>query len=232
MTNTIFIKTHLGMGDNIVHNGLIRKIAKENPTSQVFTAAKNHYLKNVQYMYRDVNNITVVGVNEDAGLQTYLVTNKFDKIISTHFGDGNVPYKYDRYFDDAFYMMVGENPKVKKEYYHLERNEELENKIYNELIVKKGITDYIFIHEKKAHQILIDRNRIEKDLPIIVAEEKYGVFELLKVIENAKSVHVISSCFLSLFMCKQYNKNFFAHMYCDRAEIAPYIKKHGINVIL
>jgi hypothetical protein len=42
MTNTIFIKTHLGMGDNIVHNGLIRKIAKENPTSQIFTAAKRH----------------------------------------------------------------------------------------------------------------------------------------------------------------------------------------------
>jgi hypothetical protein len=232
MTNTIFIKTHLGMGDNIVHNGLIRKIAIENPTSQVFTAAKNHYLKNVQYMYRDVDNITVVGVNEDSGLNNYLANNKFDKIISTHFGDGNVTYPYDKYFDDAFYIMVGENPSVKTEYYHLERDEEIVIKVYNELRVDKGITDYIFIHEKKDYRVLVDRNKIEKDLPIVFAEEKYGVFELLKVIENAKSVHVISSSFLSLFMCKQYNKNFFAHMYCDRVEIAPYIERHGLNVIL
>ena len=90
----------------------------------------------------------------------------------------------------------------------------------------------MFVHEKKDNQILIDRNKIGTDLPVVVAEPEYGIFELLKVIENAKSVHVVSSCFLSLFMCKKYNENFFAHMYCDRAFITPYIQQHEINVIL
>jgi len=228
---TIFVKTHLGMGDNIVHNGMIRKIAKENPDCEIFTGAKHYYFDNVKYMYRDVPNINVVSVVEDNGLQHHMATTKYDQIISTHFGD-RMPYRYERYFDNAFYMMVGEDPKVKIDYFHLERDADLEDKIYNKLITDKGIQDYVFVHEKKENQVLIDRNKIGTDLPVVVAEPEYGIFELLKVIENAKSVHVVSSCFLSLFMCKNYNENFFAHMYCDRAYIAPYIQQHGINVIL
>lgn len=228
---TIFVKTHLGMGDNITHNGLIRKIAKENPDCDIFTASKDYYFENVKYMYRDVPNINVISVVEDSGLQRHLQTNKYDKIISTHFGDG-MPYHYERYFDNAFYMMVGVDPKVKIDYFHLERDVDLEDKIYKKLVTDKGIQDYVFVHEKKENRVLIDRSKIGTDLPVVVAEPEYGIFELLKVIENAKSVHVVSSCFLSLFMCKNYNKNFFAHMYCDRSYITPYIQQHGINVIL
>ena len=231
MANTIFIKTHLGMGDNIIHNGLIRKIAMSNPNSQIFTAAKNHYFKNVDFMYRDVENINVVAVNEDSGLHDYLSRNEFDKIISTHFGDG-ITYSYEKYFDDSFYLMVNEDPKVKTEYFKLVRDEEMENKVYDELITKNNIDEYIFIHEKKDYQVLINRDKIEKNIPVVVADESYGIFELLKVIEMAKSVHVISSSFLSLFMCKKYNENTFAHMYCDRDYIAPYIEKCGVNVLL
>lgn len=219
------------MGDNIVHNGMIRKIAKENPDCEIFTGSKDYYFDNVKYMYRDVPNINVISVVEDSGLQHHLRTNKYDQIISTHFGD-RMPYQYERYFDNAFYMMVGVDPKVKIDYFHLERDADLEDKIYKKLITDKGFQDYVFVHEKKENRVLIDRSKIGTDLPVVVAEPEYGIFELLKVIENAKSVHVVSSCFLSLFMCKNYNKNFFAHMYCDRAHITPYIQQHGINVIL
>ena len=228
---TIFVKTHLGMGDNIVHNGMIRKIAKENSDCEIFTAAKHYYFDNVKYMYRDVPNINVVSVVEDNGLQHHMKTNNYDQIISTHFGD-SVPYRYEKYFDNAFYMMIGMDPKVKIDYFHLDRDSNLEDEVYKKLITDKGIEDYVFVHEKKDNQILIDRNKIGTDLPVVVAEPEYGIFELLKVIENAKSVHVVSSCFLSLFMCKKYNENFFAHMYCDRAFITPYIQQHEINVIL
>jgi len=73
---------------------------------------------------------------------------------------------------------------------------------------------------------------MEEGLPIITADPKYGMFELLKVIENAKSVNIISSSFLSLMMCKKFNQNVVAHMYCDRPYISPYIKKHDIKVLL
>ena len=72
---------------------------------------------------------------------------------------------------------------------------------------------------------------MEQGLPIITADSKYGIFELLKVIEMAKSVNIISSSFLSLMMCKKYNENVIAHMYCDRQFISPYVNKHNIKTL-
>ena len=60
--------------------------------------------KNADFMYRDVENINVVAVNEDSGLHDYLSRNEFDKIISTHFGDG-ITYSYEKYFDDSFFYV-------------------------------------------------------------------------------------------------------------------------------
>jgi hypothetical protein len=227
----IFVKTHLGMGDNIVHNGMIRKIAQDNPGYQIYTAAKEHYFKNVEFMYRDNDNITVISVDGDRGMNLHLRDVKYDKIITSHFADNNSLH-YETYFDDAFYMLVGIDTKVKTEYFHIDRDYDRENEVYDELITKNGITDYVFVHEKTEERILIDRNRLEPNLPVIVADRKYGIFELLKVIENAKSVNVVSSSFLSLFMCKKFNENTFAHMYCDRKFIAPYIIKNNVEVLL
>jgi hypothetical protein len=227
----IFVKHHLGMGDIIVHNGMIRKIAEDNPNSEIFLASKYAELKNVKYMFRDNTRITVIGVLNDNEMFEISNPNNFDKIITSHFCNGT-PYSYDEYFDDAFYLFAKIDPIVKTQYFHIERDHELENRIFDELITSKGITDYLFVHEKPELNINIDRNRLDSSLPIITADPKYGIFELLKVIEMAKSVNVISSSFLSLMMCKKYNQNVFAHMYCDRGFLAPYIKKHNIEVLL
>jgi hypothetical protein len=182
-------------------------------------------------MYRDDDSIEVISCLDDNELHTHVINGNYDKVISSHFGDGN-KYSYDTYFDDSFYIKIGMDPEIKTSHFKIERDEEIENKVFKELIEDKGITDYIFIHEKQDLKVLIDRNKINSDLPIILAETKYGIFELLKVIENAKSVHIISSSFLSLFMCKQYNKNTYAHMYCDRSHISPYVERCGIKIIL
>ena len=221
----------MGMGDNIVHNGMVRKIAQDFPEYQIYVCTKTHYFKNVVYMYRDNPNITVLNVNDDNGLNRIANKEHFDKIISSHFDQGT-PYHYEKYFDDAFYMLVGMDPKVKTDYFYLERDYEMEERIYDELITKKGITDYVFVHEKAEYNIRIDRNRLEPNLPVVVAEPQYGIFELLGVMERAKSVNLISSSFISLMMCKKYNQNVVAHMYCDRAFISPYIKKHDIDILL
>ena len=219
------------MGDNIVHNGMIRKIAEDNPNSQIYLAAKHHNFKNVEYMFRDNPRITVLSVEGDSGMNLAIMTGGFDKIISSHFGDGN-PYHYETYFDDAFYMLVGMDPSIKQSYFRIDRDIELENRVFDELITSQGITDYVFVHEKPELNVRLSREKMEKGLPIITADPKYGMFELLKVIENAKSVNIISSSFLSLMMCKEYNKNVVAHMYCDRPHLSPYIEKHDIKILL
>lgn len=227
----IFIKHHLGMGDNVVHNGMIRKISESYSDAEIFVASKHHNFNNVKYMFRDNPKINVLSVEGDGEMHDLVNKQNFDKIISSHFCNGT-PYPYEKYFDDAFYMLVGMDPIIKTEYFYIDRDLVLENKIYKELISDRGIVDYVFVHEKPEQNIIINRNLLEKNLPVITAEPKYGMFELLTVIEKAKSVNIISSSFLSLMMCKKYNPKTIAHMYCDRPYISQYIKKHDIDVIL
>ena len=86
--------------------------------------------------------------------------------------------------------------------------------------------------EKQEQNIVIDRNKLQSDLPIIFAKSDYSFFDLLTIIEKAQEVHIISSCFLSFFMVKKLNIKTFAHMYADRSELTEMVKKNGIDVIL
>jgi hypothetical protein len=164
-------------------------------------------------------------------MDSYLSKNKYEKIINTCLNN-NPKFNYLTYFDDAFYMSVNMDPSIKKKYFHIERDIKSENKVFDELITSKGITEYLFVHEKPELNIIINREKMELGLPIITADSKYGIFELLKVIEMAKSVNIISSSFLSLFTCKKYNQNTIAHMYCDRSYVSPYIIKNDIKVLI
>jgi hypothetical protein len=161
-------------------------------------------------------------------MNQHLSKNKYDEIISSHFDTGNLNYNV--FFDDAFYNLVGIDPKIKRDYFYIERDSKKENEVYDELIIKNNITDYILIHEKPNENIVIDRNKIRDDLPIVFVDPKYKIFDLLKVIENATECHLISSSFLSLFTCKKYNEKVFAHMYPDRVELANYIFENNIQI--
>lgn len=192
---------------------------------------KLHNIDNVRFMYRDNQNIKVVEINNDTEMDTYILTNRFDKIISS-FLIGQKTFNYSKDFDDGFYLMSGYDPKIKHDYFYLERDINEENRVYQELIDDNNISDYIFLHEKKDENITIDRDKINNDLPIIYADKKYKTFSLLKVIENAKECHIISSSFLSLLMCYKINNNVFAHMYSDRSELSDYVNKNGIKIII
>lgn len=230
MDKKIFIKHHLGLGDCIVHNGMIRKISEDNPNYEVWISCKSQNIENVRFMFRDNPNIKIVEVSDDYETDLHLRNTKYEKIIST-FTNGS-QYCYSDYFDDSFYLLSGIDPEIKREYFHIERDLDRELEVYNELVSNKNTNEYIFLHEKQEELILIDRKKINNNLPIIYADKKYKTFELLTVIERAKECHIISSSFLSLFMCKKFNKNIYAHMYSDRLELAQYIEKNNINVIL
>lgn len=227
----IFVKHHLGMGDCIVHNGMVRKISEENPNHQIWVGTKKEYEDNIKFMYKDNPKIHVFGCLDDNDMNFHIYNTEYEKIISTHADRGH-GYSYDKYFDDSFYMSIGMDPKIKKDYFYLERDYNKENLVYEELINNNNIDSYYFIHEKPEYNVLIDRNKLKKKLPIISADRNYNIFDLLTVIEKADECHIISSSFLSFFMCKKYNKKTFAHMYCDRQHISPYVKKNKIKVIL
>ena len=226
------IYQHLGLGDHIVLNGLTRKVAEDNPGHEVHVPSKSHNYANVRHMFRDNPRIVVVDAIDDAGMDRLLLSGDFDRYVSSHLGNPGNAYPYSSHYDDAFYLTAGVDPMIKHEYFHVQRDHGLEGRTFEELVTSRGIAEYTFIHEKDS--AVIDRDLLDGRLPVVTADPKYGFFSMLKVIENAKSVNLVSSSFLSLLMCKRYNQNVIAHMYADaeRRDFAPYIMKHNIRVIL
>ena len=226
----IFVKHHLGLGDCIIHNGMVRKVVSNNPNCQVFVSCKPHNYDNIKFMYKDESRINILEL-DDSGTHEHLLNNKYDLVISSHFDTG-VKFDYSFYGDDAFYLHAGFDPKVRTKNFYVERDYEKEEFLFKKLTQKIGTEKYIFIHEKPEQNIIINRNKLNSDLPIILAKPEYNFFDLLTLIEKAQEVHVISSCFLSFFMVKKLNDKTFAHMYVDRSELTDMVKRNGIDVIL
>lgn len=222
----IFVKTHLGLGDNIVCNGMMRKLSEDYHGYEVHCASKTHNFENVKFMYRDNPNIHV-HMLDDMEVESHLMGNFYEQVF-------NCSASYDEYIlygDDIFYKKIGMDPLVRKNKFYLDRDYNKEMLLYNKIIDEIGSEDFIFIHEKKDENILVNKNKINSNLPIVYAEKHYGIFELLTLIEKAKQVHIISSSFLSFFMTKKYNENTFAHMYADRKELINIVRKNNIEVI-
>lgn len=217
---------HLGLGDHIVHNGMIRYIySKLDSDDELYIFSKEHNLKNVKYMFRDIDRLKVIPVKDDG--DAMYIYNSFEGVKFNNMLSQEDHIKYNTLCDDIFYLKMGIDPDVKKTFFHIERDLDLENKCFNELVHSK---DYIFIHEDDERGFLIDRSRITNNLPIVKSDVKYGFFDLLKVIENAKEVHLISSSFLSLLTCKKYNDNIYAHMYLRYSSLSEYIRKNNIII--
>jgi hypothetical protein len=226
----IFVKQHMGLGDNIVHNGMVRKISEENPNCEIIVPTHHHNVKNVARMFLDNKNIIVEGFDSHVSMENIVNKRNYKQVISSCLLYGS-KYSYGEYFDDAFYLQIGMSPKIKKDYFFLQRDEKKENEVFNQIVTEKGIKEYIFLHEKQKENIIINRNKIP-NLPIVYADPNYDFFDLMMVIENAKECHLVSSSFVSLMTCKKFNPNIYVHMYVDRIELANHIKKTGLNVII
>lgn len=220
----------MGLGDNIVCNGMVRKIAQDNPDCEIIVPVRQHNAKNVARMYRDNNRIIIDNFNDPDCYHMESIVDKknYYKVMSCCIDPVR---EYHKYFDDAFYLKIEMSPSVKKDYFYIQRDEERESKVFEEIVTKKGIKDYIFLHEKPSHNVVIDRKKLP-NLPIVYADPNYAFFDLLKVIENAKECHLVSSSFVSLMTCKKFNPHTFVHMYTGRAELTDYIEKNGLNVLI
>lgn len=98
-------------------------------------------------------------------------------------------------FAHAFYTYNNLSENVRFDYFKLFNNKDDENIIYNKFIEKYG-NNYVLIHEDvKRYGNLIDKNKIiNKKINIINLDRISNNFiDYLKVIKNAKEIHLIDS---------------------------------------
>lgn len=206
----IYIYHHLGLGDHIICNGMVRHFHKLYGQSRLF--CYEHNLKNIQYMYRDLNGFELISVKSD--YEADVILNNLP--IETHrikVGFNKLPEFMDPLtFDEAFYKIADLDFSVRLNEFYLERELDKEKEIVDRL--NPTGEKYIFIHDDATRGFKIDENRITSGYKRIYNDNSIPLFHCISLIENAEEVHVMQSSIKDLINSFEFNKpKFYLHEY-------------------
>jgi hypothetical protein len=204
-----YIYHHLGLGDHIICNGLVRTLIRPDEKYTMFV--KPHNLTTVKFMYRDLNNLEFISGN-DKFVNDFITQNKInrnDLIIAGFYRHPN-----SKEFDDSFYLQNNISFLNRWTQFKVERDLESEYKLFKKFGIKEN--EYIFIHDDfKRNYIINNEFVINKDLPVIKPIEGYtdNVFDYCYLMEKSIESHFIDSSFKLIFdSLRLRDSNIFYHI--------------------
>lgn len=206
----IYIYHHLGLGDHIICNGMVRYFHKQYGYVKLF--CYEHNIKNVQYMYRDLNNFELISVKSDSDADSILNSLSLE-INKIKVGFNRLSEFMDPLtFDEAFYKIAELDFSVRLNEFYLEREFDKENEILHRL--NPSNEKYIFIHDDAYRGFKINESRITSDYKKIYNDNSIPLFHCISLIENAEEVHVMQSSIKDLINSFKFDKpKFFLHEY-------------------
>jgi hypothetical protein len=218
-----YILHHLGLGDHISCNGMVRELKKQYGKITLFCKEKNY--QNVSYMFRDDKEIYIIPFEEKEPDYSSKETIVFKILNYMNAKEGNkIIIGYDKVWqyrntspDEAFYKIANMDYNIKYSKFFYERNLEEEERIFNKL--NPDNQKYIFIHDDEERGFKINVNTNYK---IIKNDKQENIFNMLKILINAEEIHCMHSSFFCLVDClaeKINFKNLYLHQNIRNVEI-------------
>ena len=212
----MIIHHHLGLGDHIICNGLVRQLGSATrfmPMASELGAAntlvvKHSNLDNVMRMFRDIN-LTFAPVSESH---------------QTFYGEVNLGWlaNGDRTlnFDETFYKHAGVDFSHRWDSFHIERDYKQEKLVsdYLNLPPRFALVNDVASAGKANVNIQTELPKIHLTRPLV---EK-SMFDWMEVIERATEIHCINSSFVHLVDSMNPKAKLF--FYDDRPEL-PFTRR-------
>jgi len=200
-----YIHHHLGLGDHIICNGLVRYVANKYDFKNICLVVKRSNLKNVKRMFSDLPQVTFFVVDQDREfVDHYMADPKGIPLLRVGFEKCR-----NADFDRSFYESVNVPFSERWDSWGLERDLEQEARIFEELGIEG---DYIFVHDESSvgdYELNIDSS-LQQVRPRKVECEK-SIFDWVGVIEQAKEVHAMSSSFAHLIESIKLKNDLYFH---------------------
>lgn len=209
---------HLGMGDMIIMNGLIRYKALFHQEVRVVVFKK--YADSVRFMFRDLNNITYEEILCEADMSpnyAMVVPARLADLVEkegyeflplgNHGRDGLWETRgYD--FAEAFYVQAGVPYEVRRRFGWVMRDYEAEERLYERVTGEIG-RQYVIVHDDETRGLLLDKGH-----PVLAASApalprfhlgtraigntevwSSNIFDYLTLIDRAVEYHGMDSSF-------------------------------------
>jgi hypothetical protein len=212
----LLLYQHLGLGDHILCNAIVREIASVNDSVTLMVRAQN--VASVEYMFRDVPNLTVLSVANDREasrcVREWKRRGRKVMLNGMHDRQRWKP-EWQEQFDEAFYRMADVPYEHRWSRFKVPSDSAAEQRVYERLIRN---TPYVFIHDDKRRGFTIASNRLPAGIPVIRPEPGITdiIFHYKKIIEGAAEVHCISSSFAHWIENAGLGERRFLHKYVRR----------------
>lgn len=187
---SILIHHHLGLGDHIICNGLVREILNRENPSTLYLPVKEHNLFSVSRMYKDEDKIKCIPVKRDADVCHLKECKEAEKVIKVGFE------KVRKDWDVSFYDSVGIPFEKRWSMFKCFRDTENESKL--ESIMNPHQESFILVHDTGSN-ISYDLKFQNKGLKIIKVQPLSNcMMDWCSLIEKAVEIHCIDSSFIHL----------------------------------
>jgi len=194
-SSTLYIHHHLGMGDHIICNGLVRSLVG-NKADNITLFVRTNNFPRVQRMYADDPRIDFAIVpaegNECVFVDEYirhrqgtLLRLGFDQLYKSPMLN----------FDQVFYIYAGVPFSNRWDKFFVKRDPEGESKA----IAKLNPTGepYMFVHDDPSRGFLIDPPN-PRGLKVIKNDVSVDIFDMIGMLEGAEEIQCMESSFRCL----------------------------------
>jgi hypothetical protein len=219
----IIVYHHLGLGDHIICNGIVRHFSEK---SSIDLLCKKQNLTNIKLMYSDNPDINVMEVSDDNEAR---VLCDRSQCLRIGFCTGALFYS-DKVWDEMFYTHANLPFEYSWSKFFYPRNNQKENEAFNRLAPFDK--EYAFVHSTGSDNVdCIDYSAINPKLTIIESNRDIDLFSHRKIIEEAKEIHCINSSFIHLIDRINLKGQLFYHKNFKLKPFSDFTLKHNWNII-
>lgn len=190
----IYVHHHLGLGDHIVCNAIVRKIYKDY--GKLMLAVKEHNYSSVKQLYKDID------------IEFHKVKTDHD-CHDMYFKTPTIRIGFERCRPDwekSFYDQVGMNYLERFSGFFIERDYKREQELEKSLDLPDK---FAFVNKNTSMQQ--GQIKIKTELPIVELKPlTNSIFDWMTVIEKASEIHTVDSSIMHLIRQMRLNcKKFF-----------------------
>lgn len=180
----IFLCWHLGLGDALICNGLVRVLVERFGT--VFVPAKHHNVASVSFMFSDLPQVKVVAVENEKEMMM-LSQNRKSVRLGLHSREGLRRNNWDK----QFYEQAGMDFEYRWSRF---RFPEPKDPIIPETTSGK----WCFVHDDPLRGFGIDFQKLPVDADLVRPKPSGTIFDWAPALTKAFEIHCIDSCFAIL----------------------------------